>query len=41
MPSYVKSQKKGSRDITDSELRRQYKILKSLETTLYTTQGGG
>lgn len=40
MPSYVNSPKKGSRDITDSELRRQFKILKSLETTLYTTQGG-
>lgn len=31
MPSYVNSPKKGSRDITDSELRRQFKILKSLE----------
>ena len=40
MPSYVNSPKKGSRDITDSELRRQFKILKSLETKLYTTQGG-
>lgn len=40
MPSYVNSPKKGSRDITDSELRRQFKILKSLEATLYTTQGG-
>lgn len=40
MPSYVNSPKKGSRDITDSELRRQFKILKSLETTLNTTQGG-
>ena len=40
MPSYVNSPKKGSRDITDSELRRQFKILKSLEATLHTTQGG-
>lgn len=31
MPSYIDSPKKGSRDITDSELRRQFKILKSLE----------
>ena len=31
MPSYVNSQKKGSRDITDSELRRQFKILKDFE----------
>lgn len=40
MPSYINSPKKSSRDITDSELRRQFKILKSLETTLHTTQGG-
>lgn len=33
MPSYIDSPKKGSRDITDSELRRQFKILKSLEET--------
>lgn len=31
MPSYVNSPKKGSRDITDSELRRQFKILKDFE----------
>ncbi|WP_289748875.1 hypothetical protein [Helicobacter bilis] len=40
MPSYIDSPRKGSRDITDSELRRQFKILKSLESTLHTTQGG-
>lgn len=40
MPSYVDSPRKGSKDITDSELRRQFKILKSLETTLYKIQGG-
>ena len=40
MPGYIDSPRKGSRDITDSELRRQFKILKSLETTLHTTQGG-
>ena len=40
MPSYVDSPRKGSKDITDSELRRQFKILKSLEATLHTTQGG-
>lgn len=28
MPSYINSPKKGANDITDSELRRQYKILK-------------
>lgn len=31
MPSYVNSPKKGIRDITDSELRRQFKILKAYE----------
>lgn len=34
MPSYVDSPKKGSKDITDSELRRQFKILKSLENSI-------
>lgn len=34
MPSYIDSPKKGSRDITDSELRRQFKILKSLENNI-------
>lgn len=33
MPAYVDSPKKGPRDITDSELRRQFKILKNLEDT--------
>ena len=30
MPSYVDRPNKGARDITDSELRRQYRILKTL-----------
>lgn len=30
MPSYIDSPKKGVKDITDSELRRQYNILKNL-----------
>lgn len=34
MPSYVDSPRKGSKDITDSELRRQFKILKSLENSI-------
>lgn len=35
MPSYINSPKKGIRDITDSELRRQFKILKTLERGSY------
>lgn len=31
MPAYVNSPKKGIREITDSELRRQFKILKAYE----------
>lgn len=30
MPSYINSPKKGARDITDSELRRQFKIINGL-----------
>lgn len=31
MPAYINSPKKGTRDITDSELKRQFKLLKDLE----------